>query len=374
MKKTIVSISLLVTISVFVTGCGSSANVEDTEGDDWRTTRAFNYLEWNSPDGTVDLLAAAYKDYGVIILAPDKEKYDPFPDLALKDGIHDLDTVEDSMKMKDIDGDGYDDFCVDDSIKGEIVSEVFLYNPETKSFDYSDDLSGTGNLQQNEADSDLSKFAGDWYVDGSLENGHLSINENGHVESYSYDGLFNYEGELRKEEYENPDGTKGYLYNIYDDGGEFVIGFYEPEEEDFYELYSGQDGAVHYVRKDHCTQGSATDNTSPGDETGEVSCDMIVGDWDYQVMDPDDTEKFSPNGTINIADNASYTYTSPDGSTGKGSVRVEYEDYSDGTKLPMFNFYEEGDSFWIGTYYDENEPDTLWIGNGGEERLVREGQ
>ena len=78
--------------------------------------------------------------------------------------------------------------------------------------------------EQQAEDKDLSKFAGDWYVDGSLE---------------------------------NPDGTTGYIYNIYDDGGEFVIGFYEPEEEDFYEIYSGQDGEIHYVRSDHCS-GSKT--------------------------------------------------------------------------------------------------------------------
>jgi len=110
------------------------------------------------------------------------------------------------------------------------------------------------------ASEDYSKYAGDWYVDGSLDNGHISIDKNGHVESYSYDDIFNYEGELKREEYENPDGTKGYLYNIYDDGGEFVIGFYEPEEEDFYELYSGQDGEVHYVRSDHCTGGTGKAN------------------------------------------------------------------------------------------------------------------
>ena len=115
----------------------------------------------------------------------------------------------------------------------------------------------TGSAQEaaSPASEDYSKYAGDWYVDGSLDNGHISIDKNGHVESYSYDDIFNYEGELKREEYENPDGTKGYLYNIYDDGGEFVIGFYEPEEEDFYELYSGQDGEVHYVRSDHCTGG-----------------------------------------------------------------------------------------------------------------------
>lgn len=125
----------------------------------------------------------------------------------------------------------------------------------------------TGSAQEavSPASEDYSKYAGDWYVDGSLDNGHISIDKNGHVESYSYDGIFNYEGELKREEYENPDGTKGYLYNIYDDGGEFVIGFYEPEEEDFYELYSGQDGEVHYVRSDHCTGGTGKDGASTAD-------------------------------------------------------------------------------------------------------------
>ncbi len=119
----------------------------------------------------------------------------------------------------------------------------------------------TQELEPSEAseESDFSKWAGDWYVDGSLENGHLSIDADGNVVSYSYDDMVNYEGTLKREEYENPDGTTGYLYNIYD-GSEFVIGFYEPEEEDFYELYSGQDGAVHYIRSDHCTEEASSED------------------------------------------------------------------------------------------------------------------
>ncbi len=112
-------------------------------------------------------------------------------------------------------------------------------------------VSGCGPAEEKEAD--YSKWAGDWYVDGSLESGHLSIDADGNVVSYSYEDTVNYEGILKREEYENPDGTTGYLYNIYD-GSELVIGFYEPEEEDFYELWSGQDGEVHYVRSDHCTK------------------------------------------------------------------------------------------------------------------------
>ena len=82
-----------------------------------------------------------------------------------------------------------------------------------------DDATQTG--EEVNADGDYSKFAGDWYVDGSLENGHLSISADGHVESYSYDGMVNFEGEMRCEEYENPDGSIGYIYNIYD--GEFFV-------------------------------------------------------------------------------------------------------------------------------------------------------
>lgn len=99
----------------------------------------------------------------------------------------------------------------------------------------------------------------------------------------------------------------------------------------------------------------------------------FVGDWDYQVMDQNDTENFTDNGHVVINEDGSYNYTSPDGNISTGSVRLEYEEYFDDTRLPMFNFYSDDDSFWIGSYYDENDPDTLWIGNGGEERLVKTG-
>ncbi|MCR4908624.1 MAG: hypothetical protein K5985_07305 [Lachnospiraceae bacterium] len=173
MKKEILLIGLLSLIAVFGAGCGTTIERDDDiDGADWRTYRAYLYLDWNTPDGKETLLAAGYKDDGVIILAPDRESYEPFPDCPLKDGIHDLDTVEDSMQMRDINGDGYDDLCVDDKIDGEIVNEVFLYDPENNSFVY----------------------------------------------------------------FEEPADDENTL----------------SEEEDFYELYSGQDGAVHYVRSDHC--------------------------------------------------------------------------------------------------------------------------
>ncbi len=266
MKKKIIWIGLLALVTVFGAGCRADIERDDDiDGNDWRTYRYYFCLDWNTPDGKKELMAAGYQEAGVIILAPNQEKYEPFPDCPLKDGIHDLDTVENSMQMKDVNGDGYDDLCADDKIDGEIISEVFLYDPESNAFVYFEEQNtGKNSLSRASApaDADYSKFAGDWYVDGSLKSGHISIDADGHVESCSYDGMVNYEGELRREEYENPDGSTGYLYNIYDDGGEFVTGFYEPEEEDFYELFSGQDGAVHYVRSDHCTDDPGAEDAS----------------------------------------------------------------------------------------------------------------
>ena len=130
------------------------------------------------------------------------------------------------------------------------------------SFDYADELQAAKDDAlgaENENAADFGKFAGEWYVDGSLNNGYIEIDKNGNVTSYSYDGSVKFEGELKCEEYENPDGSRDVIYNVYD-GKEIVFGFYEPEEEDFYEFYTGQDGEVHYVRKDHCTEGEEKDN------------------------------------------------------------------------------------------------------------------
>ena len=91
MKKCYLLIGLLTVMTVFGTGCASPDISEDLDGNDWRTTRAFVDLDWNTPNGTTSLLAH-----------------------------------------------GYDDLCVDDKIGGEIVTEVFLYNQENNSFEYSE--------------------------------------------------------------------------------------------------------------------------------------------------------------------------------------------------------------------------------------------
>lgn len=119
--------------------------------------------------------------------------------------------------------------------------------------------------------ADYRALAGDWYIDGALSNGHISIDAQGNVVSYGYEDDVNYEGKIVREESENPDGSREVSYNIYDDGGEFVIGFFEPEEKDFYEFYTGQDGLYHYVRSDHCTE---------TDDGWKEYYRNIAGDWE----------------------------------------------------------------------------------------------
>ena len=264
MKKISILAMLMIILSGIAAGCGLAQSVDDinVDGADWWTTRDFVYLDWNTPEGTKSLLAGVYEDDGVVILAPYQDNYEPFPECKPLEGIHDSDFVKDNMIMKDLNSDGYDDLCIGDQINETRVSSVFIYNPDKNSFDYADEFQaekGEGQVAANEKAADFGKFAGEWYVDGSLNNGHIEIEENGNVTSYSYEGTVNYEGEIKCEKFENPDGSKDVIYNVYD-GKEIVFGFYEPEEEDFYEFYTGQDGEVHYVRKDHCTEGEEKDN------------------------------------------------------------------------------------------------------------------
>ena len=265
---------MLVAATVLATGCGAAATSvssvseaststetkttvseeasTEEEGEDWRTTRDFGYLPWNTPDGPQSLVCFVFEEDGQVMVAPDEETYNP-QFLSLVDGVHDFDTVRDKMYTSDFNNDGYDDISIDDVISGARVSEVFVYNPENKTFEYDDSYSTVrANLQ--EISGEYAGLAGDWSVDGSLKNGYLSISADGSVTSYSYEGTVNYEGTIRREQHEHEDGTTEEWFNIYDDGDECVIGFAIPDDEDdMYELYSGQDGAIRFVRSDHCT-------------------------------------------------------------------------------------------------------------------------
>ena len=98
----------------------------------------------------------------------------------------------------------------------------------------------------------------------------------------------------------------------------------------------------------------------------------LVGQWTYQVATDNKTVDISSkdNGTITVKEDSTYTYTDLDGNTHSGTIKVDYEEYSNGDKVPYFSFHE-GEKFFIGCYCGQNFPDEYYIGNGGMERLVR---
>lgn len=78
----------------------------------------------------------------------------------------------------------------------------------------------------------------------------LQVNEDG---SFTLTNLINGDtektGKAKVEEEEHPDGSKSEWYNFYDEEGAFWEGFAKSDEAGTQnDLYSGQDGAIHFMR------------------------------------------------------------------------------------------------------------------------------
>ena len=104
----------------------------------------------------------------------------------------------------------------------------------------------------------------------------------------------------------------------------------------------------------------------------DVSLDAIVGNWCYELRDAGSEEYIGvPKGYVVVSIDGTYTYNNGS-ETVRGTVQVDYDEYSDGSKVPFYAFYNDNGDFWIGCYIGQNEPDVFYIGNGGESRLVRD--
>ena len=113
----------------------------------------------------------------------------------------------------------------------------------------------------------------------------------------------------------------------------------------------------------------SADNTASSADTDIA---LLVGEWDYQQQNSQNGAIYDDAGTVTVAANSTYTYQPKDGSAAKnGTIKVDYDEYSNGDKVPFWSFYDNDGSFFIGLYCTQNVPDTFYIGNGGAERLVR---
>ena len=128
-------------------------------------------------------------------------------------------------------------------------------------------------------------------------------------------------------------------------------------------------------RKEKTTSENETGMTiEPASKASDenVTLNAIVGQWIYEEQDASFTDEYvgTPKGFVIVSEDGTYSYN--DGaSTTTGIVKIDYEEYSNGDKVPYYSFCSDSGEFWIGCYINQNEPDVFYIGNGGMSRLVR---
>lgn len=231
-------------------------------------------------------------------------------------------------------------------------------------------------------------------------------------------------GTVRLEYTLNSDNTKMYFYNFYEDNGKLWNSYYASGEIPLNSLDPGQNSTTQFLRRLfrgkvvtesgdlNLRSSSSTDseimtviprdtvlNIYAGDRadwyrteylgnTGYVSAEFIrnietpaapvdikeyVGKWIYEVSDGNHIVEEGSyfNGTVEIKEDGSYTYTDADGKVTTGTVNSDYDEYSDGSYSPIVMFYENS-KFSFGGHYDLSNQDWIYIGNGGMTRLVRD--
>lgn len=106
----------------------------------------------------------------------------------------------------------------------------------------------------------ISDITGIWYEDGTttLDPRTLTVNADGTF-SLQYKGGGALNGTVKVTAEEHPDGTRTLWFNFYDEGGDLWTGFPESQTQVQNDLYSGQDGELHFFRADTLSEGDTED-------------------------------------------------------------------------------------------------------------------
>lgn len=110
----------------------------------------------------------------------------------------------------------------------------------------------------------------------------------------------------------------------------------------------------------------------PAAQTGnEPASGQTSSDPNIQKLSGSWTEEGRTENRFVVKADGSFEYTGSDGSA-KGNVKVEYEEYPDGTRSPLFAFYQEDGEFWLGFYFEEGaELTDLYSGQDGARHFVK---
>ena len=106
-------------------------------------------------------------------------------------------------------------------------------------------------------------------------------------------------------------------------------------------------------------------------EEKTVDVKDIAGEWKYQISDGNHIvqEGAKDNGTVVVKEDGTYIYTDAEGKTTNGTVKIDFEEIG-GTKHTTVLFSSGSETEFMG-YYNQNNTDALYIGNGSMARLVR---
>ena len=144
----------------------------------------------------------------------------------------------------------------------ETVTELTATESESETESTTTEMRGAPDL-------DLTSIAGVWYIDGDPTTASIKISADGTFKSYYASGNLENEGTIRREA-EEIEGTTNYWYNLYDQNGEYIMGFLDTGSTT--DLYVGN-GATPHFRK-FGEGGLADDGRGPGEEfVGKWNCD-----------------------------------------------------------------------------------------------------
>ncbi|MBQ8961543.1 MAG: hypothetical protein IJ071_10095 [Ruminococcus sp.] len=111
---------------------------------------------------------------------------------------------------------------------------------------------------------------------------------------------------------------------------------------------------------------------APTEAAPAITVSQITGKWTYQEADGSGSvqESAKDNGTLEIGEDGSFTYTDASGKTVTGAVEIGTEEIG-GTESVTVLFYE-GEALSFGGYYQN--ADLISLGNGGTAQLVRQAE
>ena len=97
------------------------------------------------------------------------------------------------------------------------------------------------------AEGEFQNIAGNWYLDGDKSGEYIAITADGAYESYLADGTLTSKGTAKHCD-EDMEGTILHWVNLYDENGDFYVGFQDDGSEDMTEMYLGNGGLIHYFK------------------------------------------------------------------------------------------------------------------------------